>query len=221
MIFRIFADNNRQTSISAKLRKKRFSFFLTLLSQMDIPVTILDVGGTETFWKMMGLRKDQGFNITLLNTEARECRIADPSFTYVQGDARNLKFTDKSFDVVFSNSVIEHVGSSEDQFKMAEEVRRVGKRYFIQTPDKNFPIEPHFVFPLFQFLPKDFQVWLLMNFKLGWFPRQTSFSDAGKIVDSISLLNKHDFLLFFPGCRLYEEKMLGITKSFIAYSGWE
>lgn len=221
MIFRIFADNNRQTSISTRLRKKRFSYFLALLSQMDKPVTILDVGGTETFWKMMGLRKDQGFIITLLNTEARECRIADPSFTYVQGDARNLKFPDKSFDVVFSNSVIEHVGSIEDQFKMAEEVRRVGKRYFIQTPDKNFPIEPHFVFPYFQFLPKDFQVWLLMNFKLGWFPRQTSFSDAGKIVDSISLLNKRDFLLFFPGCRLYEEKMLGITKSFIAYSGWE
>jgi hypothetical protein len=219
MIFNKVANFSRPDSLSAKLREKRFSFFLSLLSQLEYPIIILDVGGTEAFWKMMNLSKVEGIKITLLNTD--DSVVADPLFTYVKGDARDLKFPDKSFDVVFSNSVIEHVGGFVDQYKMAQEVRRVGKRYFIQTPNKNFPIEPHFVFPFFQFLPKEIRVWLLMNFKLGWFSRQSSPSHARSIVDSIFLLNKDEFLSFFPGCKLYQEKIAGITKSFIAYSGWE
>ncbi|WP_255695553.1 methyltransferase domain-containing protein [Rhodohalobacter sp. 614A] len=57
-------------------------------------------------------------------------------FQYVQGDALDMHmFEDKSFDVVFSNSVIEHVGSFENQRRFADEVRRVGKAYWVQTPD--------------------------------------------------------------------------------------
>ena len=60
-------------------------------------------------------------------------------------------FKDKSFDAVFSNSVIEHVGTFEDQKMMANEVIRVTNFYFIQTPNLYFPIEPHFLVPFFQF----------------------------------------------------------------------
>jgi hypothetical protein len=76
---------------------------------------------------------------------------------YVQGDARSLELPDQSFDIVFSNSVIEHVGTWEDQHAFARETARVGKRYWIQTPNKHFPIEPHMNFPYFQFLPRALQ----------------------------------------------------------------
>jgi 2-polyprenyl-3-methyl-5-hydroxy-6-metoxy-1,4-benzoquinol methylase len=72
------------------------------------------------------------------------------------------QFQNDEFDIVFSNSVIEHVGSYEEQNLMASEVRRVGKRYFIQTPNLFFPIEPHFLFPFFQFLPLDYRVTLII-----------------------------------------------------------
>ncbi|MBC8844888.1 class I SAM-dependent methyltransferase, partial [Escherichia coli] len=65
---------------------------------------------------------------------------------------------DQQFDIVFSNSVIEHLYTWENQEKMAKEVLRVGKYHFIQTPNYWFPIEPHWVFPFFQFLPKSIRI---------------------------------------------------------------
>jgi hypothetical protein len=53
----------------------------------------------------------------------------------------------------FSNSVIEYVGDFPDQQRMADEVRRVGDRYRVQSMSKHFPIEPRFVFPFYQHLP--------------------------------------------------------------------
>jgi 2-polyprenyl-3-methyl-5-hydroxy-6-metoxy-1,4-benzoquinol methylase len=77
------------------------------------------------------------------------------------------QFRDHQFDVVYSNSVIEHVGDLDDMRRMAQEIQRVGKRYFLQTPNRYFPIEPHFVFPFFQFLPRPVQISLVQKFRLG------------------------------------------------------
>ena len=79
--------------------------------------------------------------------------LATPNVTVVQGDATNLPFGDAEFDVAFSNSVIEHV-PHELQPAFASEISRVAKRYFVQTPNRYFPIEPHYQLPFFQFLPK-------------------------------------------------------------------
>jgi hypothetical protein len=103
---------------------------------------------------------------------------------------------------------------------MADEIKRVGKRYFIQSPNKNFFIEPHFLFPLFQFLPKLIQCWLLTHFSIGYYSRQSSRESAIQIIDSIHLLRKREILNLFAGCRLFEERVLGMTKSFVAYAGW-
>ena len=104
---------------------------------------------------------------------------------------------------------------------MAKEVRRVGKRYFVQTPNKYFPLEPHFLFPLFQFLPINIRVLLLQNFRLGWFSKTPDQAKAREIVESIRLLDKREFISLFPNAELYEEKTFGMTKSFVAYGGWE
>lgn len=139
------ADNRDENSLAVQFRRKRFAFFLSLLSQLNRPVSILDVGGAESYWKTMGIDHHAQVFVTLLNLT--EENVSLPNVKSIVGDARALHFGDRSFDVVFSNSVIEHVGSFQDQLQMAGEVQRVGIRYFIQTPNKSFPLEPHFLFP--------------------------------------------------------------------------
>ena len=218
-MFKKIADNREEKSLAVHFRRKRFAFFHSLLSQLKRPVTILDVGGAESYWKTMGMDGDDQIFITLLNLTKEDVTL--PNITSVVGDAREVRYDDNSFDVVFSNSVIEHVGRHTDQAKMAAEVRRVGKRYFIQTPNLYFPLEPHFLFPLFQFLPVTLRVRLLQSFNLGWFPRTPELARAREIVESIRLLGRNEFLALFPGSNLYEEKVFGMTKSFVAYGGWD
>jgi hypothetical protein len=212
------ADNRDAGSLAVQFRRKRFAFFLSLLSQLNRPVHILDIGGTAGYWETMGLDTNDQVFIALLNLAPEG--ITQPHITSIVGDARKIQAEDKSFDIVFSNSVIEHVGNFQDQQRMAEEVRRVGKHYFVQTPNKYFPLEPHFLFPFFQFLPLGIRVWLLQNFKLGWFEKTPDLKGATTIVKSIRLLGRNEFLSLFPHAKLYEEKVFGLTKSFVAYDGW-
>lgn len=212
------ADNRDQRSLAVQFRKRRFAFFQSLLSRLERPVHILDIGGTESYWKSMELNAGDQVFITLLNLTQNDVSL--PNVTSIAGDARAMIAKDASFDVVFSNSVIEHVGTYQDQLQMAKEVRRVGKRYFIQTPNKYFPLEPHFLFPLFQFLPINIRVLLLQNFKLGWFSKTPDKVKAREIVEGIRLLGKREFMALFPNAAIYEEKILGMTKSFVAYGGW-
>lgn len=137
------------------------------------------------------------------------------------GDARHMDFASRSFDLVFSNSVIEHVGGFADQKRMADEVRRVGERFMIQTPNRYFPMEPHFVFPMFQFLPMSIKVYLLIKFRLGWVEKGHDAQHAREIVESIRLLSKKELCEMFPGARIYKEKFFGMTKSFIVIGGWD
>lgn len=218
-MFKRIADNREEQSFAVQLRRKRFAFFQSLLSQLPRPVHILDIGGTENYWKTMGLNAEDQVYITLLNLTSDNVIL--PHVTSIVGDARNIKAEDDGFDIVFSNSVIEHVGDYEDQLQMANEVRRVGKRYFVQTPNKYFPLEPHFLFPFFQFLPISIRVWLLQNFNLGWFTRTPAKGKAKEIIGSIRLLGKREFSALFPNAAIYEEKVFGMTKSFVAYGGWE
>lgn len=182
-------------------------------------VQILDIGGTYQYWEMMtaGLALDQPFHVTLLNPEPEA--LQHPSFISLAGDGRAMpNFSDGQFEIVFSNSTIEHVGCFEDQMRMAKEVRRVGKRYFVQTPNRYFPIEPHFVFPFFQFLPILLRVWLVQHFDLGWFSRISDQSAAFREVTSIRLLSRREFEYLFPQAHIFEERFYGLVKSFVAYT---
>jgi len=214
-----FADNRIKNSLASKMRIKRFSFFISLINNIPDPITILDVGGTASYWNVVVISSEKKVEITLLN-RYRQVINREP-FVSLQGDARNLNFKDQSFDVVFSNSVIEHVGNFSDQQKMASEVRRVGKRFFLQTPNVFFPLEPHFLFPFFQFLPMSWRIWLVRHFDLGWMKKQYTKENALKLIESIRLLNKPELIHLFPGATIYEEKVLGLTKSYIVYSGWD
>ena len=212
------ADNRDDQSLAVQFRRRRFAFFQSLLSRLDRPVHILDIGGTEEYWKTMGLDPEDQIFITLLNLTQHDVIL--PNVTSITGDARSVQADDASFDVVFSNSVIEHVGDYQDQLQMSKEVIRVGRRYFVQTPNKYFPLEPHFLFPFFQFLPLVLRVWLLQNFNLGWIVKTPDKTEAREIVEGIRLLSKREFVSLFPNATIYKEKVFGMTKSFVAYGGW-
>jgi hypothetical protein len=215
----VVADVYNQGSFATRLRKKRIFFFENLLRRVQPPVRILDVGGTEIFWQMVG-GCNRDIQITLLNLT--EQPVSQANFTSVMGDARSLtQFADAEFDVVFSNSVIEHLGAYENQRRMADEVKRVGKRYFIQTPNRNFPIEPHFEFPFFQFMPIRVSAWIASHFALGWYGKFPSYEAAKKEIASIHLLSKRELERLFSEATICEEKLGGITISLIAYYGWE
>ncbi len=219
-IFGKIYDNSQDNSWASSLRKKRFALFKSFIDPVQSPLKILDVGGYADFWNNSSfLNEDIGnIELTLINIDPSNSPIASSKIKRVVGDARNMKmFSNKEFDIVYSNSVIEHVGSYNDQRQLANEVMRVGKKYFIQTPNLYFLIEPHFVFPLFQFLPIELRVWIVTHFSTGWYGKIPDRKQAKKIVSSIRLLNKKDFLNLFPEGKIWEEKILGLTKSFIAY----
>jgi ubiquinone/menaquinone biosynthesis C-methylase UbiE len=215
-------DNTSPVSLATKLRLKRFALFKSLMVSIcdSTRIKILDVGGTQDFWnKSAGLSELGSVEITLMNVG--EFQVTAPNIRSIVGDARNMKqLADKEFDVIFSNSVIEHVGSYEDQRRMANEIKRVGKRYFVQTPNLYFPIEPHFVFPFFQFFPLQVKVWLITHLALGMRGKFTDRQKANELVSEIRLLSKKEFVNLFDNAKIVEEKFLGLTKSFIAYEGW-
>lgn len=76
-----------------------------------------------------------------------------PRIRYVQGDACALPFADGAFDIVTSNAVIEHVGDRDRQELFVREALRVGRRVFLTTPNRWFPVEVHTRLPLVHWLP--------------------------------------------------------------------
>jgi hypothetical protein len=219
-LIRSLADNSDSRSLATRMRRRRFELFRSLLQTVTGHVEILDIGGTQPFWDLMLGEDTEDIRVTLLNIEHQ--RVSSSRFVSAVGDARSMpEFPPSSFDVVFSNSVIEHVGGYDDQRRMADEIRRVGKRFFVQTPNKRFPLEPHFLFPWFQYLPVDVRVWLVRNYDVGWYKRIPDEAAARAEVTSIQLLTRRRFSALFPGAWIHEEKLAGLTKSFVAIAGWE
>jgi hypothetical protein len=216
-LIKSLADNREMDSLATRMRRRRFALFTSLLDQLPRPLTILDVGGTERFWQTMNY-SSEGLAVTLLNISP--ARVGLPNFNSIVGDACSMSFFgNQAFDVVFSNSVIEHVGTYASQRRMAQEIMRVGKHYFVQTPNLYFPLEPHFLFPFFQFLPLSVRTFLVNHFALGWRPRFPDKAAARAEVESIQLLDQQRLVALFPGSTLYKERFLGMNKSFIVYGG--
>lgn len=209
------ADNANDASLSHQFRTKRFHFFLSLIRDLPRPLRILDIGGTLAFWDAMGFKED-GITITLLNLHAEP--IDRNGFTSIAGDATQLDYPDAFFDVVFSNSVIEHLFTNHNQQKMASEVQRVGKYYFIQTPNYWFPIEPHWVFPFFQYFPFRLRVFLTQHFSLGHIPKLSDKAAAEQQVREIQLLTRSKLQSLFPKAQIHSERFFLFDKSFVAHN---
>lgn len=224
-LLRKMADVRNDASVSSKFISHRIARFVQLVAMLPRPVNILDVGGTPLFWIKMKLVGARDISISLLNltTSTREHyprEYAYPNVQFIRGDARQLPFPDNEFDVVFSNSVIEHVGTLLDQRQMAQEVQRVSKRYFLQTPNFYCPVEPHFLFPCYQLLSPRLQLFLLRHCNLGWRKKTPDKQHALQELKSIRLLKLHELKALFPQATILKERMLGLTFSYVLHQGW-
>ncbi len=213
---RRLVDPTDPRSVASAFRRRRRVHLDEVLAGVPAPVRILDVGGTEAYWRTLYPDcEERPWHITLLNVG--EPPAVSPPFAAVRGDARDLgRFPDGSFDVVHANSVLEHVGGLHDQRRMAAEVRRVGRHHVVQTPNRNFPLEPHFLVPLFQFLPVEVQVRLVQRFALGWYPRIPDREAARAHVRAHRLLTEAELRALFPDSTIHRERVAGLTKSLLA-----
>jgi len=202
----ILGDDPVNSKYSFRKNRLKLCFNILQITSND---SILDVGGNIYYWVGTGFEK----NVTILNMQLPET-LHNP-FKWVQGDACAMSdFEVGSYDIVFSNSVIEHVGDFEKQKRMSQEVRRVGKKYWIQTPYRHFPIEMHFLIPFFQYLPKSKRKYIA---KLYPFSFSKVFNlDTDYDLNHIWLLNKKNLKSLFPDSHIIEEKLFGFTKSLIA-----
>jgi hypothetical protein len=216
MLFSSIADNKNPNSLASSFRSKRLNLFKGFVAGLPKPVKILDIGGTPEFWKNAGLDAAD-VEITLLNLALVETDL--PNMVSIVGDATDLSsFADKTFDIAFSNSVIEHLFSFQNQQKMAQEAQRVSTYHFIQTPNFWFPIEPHWLFPCFQYLPKAIRVFLTRCFNLGHLKRSETWAAARQQVEEIQLLSRAEMDRLFPESTIWEEKLLIFSKSFVAHN---
>ena len=213
---KILQDSKQKGSIGNKFRNKRFVYFEKLISNLPKPIHILDVGGTEDFWVNRNYNKKEDVKITLLNLKTIITNYNN--ITSIIGDATDLSlFKENHFDIVFSNSVIEHLHNFKNQQKMAQEVQRVGVYHFIQTPNKYFLIEPHFLLPLFQFLPKSLKYLLLTKTKLSR-GKKWNKKFAKEYIQEIRLLSLKEMKYLFPNSKNKTERFLGMSKSYTLHN---
>ncbi|MBI4892227.1 MAG: class I SAM-dependent methyltransferase [Acidobacteria bacterium] len=201
--------------IGLRFRRRRMERLLGLFP-IDSQWRVLDVGGTPAIWEVCPVRP----RLVLLNQPRAYEQGAGAD--WVQGDGCRLPFRDQSFDLVFSNSVIEHLGSEAAMRSFAAEVRRVGVRYFVQTPDAAFPVEPHLYTPFLHQLPRGLQRRLAPRFSL-WSLLGRATPDEREFyirhyLEEIRLLHAEEMRSLFPGGRIVQERFLGLSKSLIAHS---
>lgn len=177
---------------------------------------MLDVGGTIDYWATVGLPTLQDVEVVLLN--GFEQHVEGP-FSAVVGDARDLSmYRPQEFDIVFSNSVIGHVGNFTDQRRMADEIQRVGRYFFLQTPNHRFPLDWRTLVPFFHFLPAHVQAWCFARVPVGRYRRASGTSEATVWATRIRNLNRKEVGHLFPGAKVIDETVLGFTKSFLVHN---
>ena len=210
------ADNTHPASLSSRMRQNRVRKFADLLGRQAREIHILDIGGTAGFWERHRQHLPGGVSITLVNTNFADTPEY-PWISYVKGDGRFMSmFADRQFDMCFSNSVIEHVGTDQDQEAFAKEIRRVARGYFVQTPNYHFPMEPHFLVPFWQYLPVALRARLMQCRDWGWMKRAMDPDEAYEVVTSVRLLTIPTLARLFPDGKILREKIGPFTKSITA-----
>lgn len=196
----------------AHFRAKRMRQFVEIFN-LNEQTRVLDVGGSLLNWSTVPVRP----RLTIINLPG-DSGGPHEGAQWVLGDGRRLPFKDKSFDIVYSNSVIEHVGSFADQQELASEIKRVGKSYYVQTPARWFPIESHLLTPFIHYLPKKAQRKLIRYFTVWGLFAQPSPEICDFFIRTTRLLDFNDLKTLFPDARILRERFVGMTKSFIAVS---
>jgi hypothetical protein len=218
-IVRRLADSENPNSFANRLRARRFQQFEALVAPLPRPLRILDVGGENAFWANRGWAGRADVQIFSMNLVPQEQRYEN--IKPLTGDATDLsRFDNGSFDVAFSNSVIEHLFTFENQRRMAAEIQRVGKAFWVQTPNFWFPMEPHFHIPWWQWMPLGMRVSMIRRWRCGWRGPCSDPARARELVKELRLLSRSELRTIFPGATLVAERFCGLVKSWTVVGGF-
>ena len=193
--------------VFTSLRSRKLELLFELLEPGE-QGGLLDVGGNQGFsGEFLPLyRKFKQVVVLNIVDSKIDCK-GHNGIRNVIGDGCSLPFRDGAFDWVFSNAVIEHVGDWKKRQQFANEIRRVAsKGYFVTTPNKWFPIDPHTLVPLYQFVPCRFQR-KLIRYSPG---PMTKFEE-------INLLSRGQVQSLFPGSVVLGSGLPVFPNSIISY----
>jgi SAM-dependent methyltransferase len=214
---------------SHQARLKRAALFRTLFP-IDRNTRILDLGSEDGSNIRMVLdgTEFEPENVYIADIDEAAVKSGQRKYGFVPvvvGESESLPFCDKYFDIVYCSSVIEHVTVPKDmvwtlysgrefrrrarrrQRLFANEIQRLGRQYFVQCPYKYFPIESHSMLPFVALLPRPLQISALTLTNKFWIKKTSP---------DWCLLDKHELMNMFCGAELYQEKVLGLTKSLMA-----
>ena len=205
--------------IMSYFRRRRLLGLLEMYPDLA-DYSVLDVGGRPFIWELLKAHYQMvPKQVILLNT-AEDGFAIDSDYTVEIADARELPYADNSFDLVFSNSVIEHVGTHAQMAQFASECDRVGKQLYIQTPNRWFPLEAHFGALFIHWLPRSLYKklsFLSLRYLMALRnPQEQSCID--REFETTDLLSWKQLRSLFPQKKIVTERVLGITKSFIVTS---
>lgn len=183
----------------------------TFVSRLDIKggERIIDLGGVPEFWDGIATPLE----ITVINLPGFNPPYDGSShhkITMIEGDACATGLPDQSFDIAFSNSVIEHVGGPENENRLAAEMHRLAPAYWVQTPSIWFPLEAHNHMPFWWFYPQ----FIKDIFLRSWRRRLPEWAE---MIDGTVVISKARLIEMFPDGEIFVERVAGFVKSYSLY----
>lgn len=203
------------SKISVRFREQMFAKFMARMKPdaqhkiLDIGVTSDDTYHESNYFERLYPHKGQIVCVGTEDGTYLETKYAGVKFHPVRPH-EPLPFADHSFDIAFSNAVIEHVGSREQQRAFVAEMLRVSRSFFLTTPNRWFPVEFHTALPLLHFFPRNTHRSLLARLGHGYWSKE----------ENLNLLGRQDLLSLFPeGANVAADRvgMLGLSTNLIAF----
>ncbi len=204
-------DVDSPTSLSGRARARRWAHLSQVFPDIS-DMRVLDLGGTPMSWLLAPVRPAALTIVNLLPLESD-----DPALTLVRANACTLpdQLRREKFDLVYSNSLLEHVGGHVQRQGLVDNVHHCADRHWIQTPYRYFPIEPHWLFPGFQWLPYNARIGLSQKWNRGYVKTYTR-AEAEDQVNEIDLLGIAQMRMYFPDSAIWYERFAGLVKSLVA-----
>jgi hypothetical protein len=199
-------------SVGDRRRQRRWQWFREAFPEIE-SMSVIDLGGRADSWLRAPVRPA---SVHVINLESASEEL--PSWIRAdEADACSLpsSISSSRYDLVFSNSVIEHVGGHSPRVQFAASVHKLSDRHWVQTPYRYFPIEPHWLFPGFQFLPLNIRAELSRRWPLVHTP-SASYEEGLRAAMGVELLSRAEMAYYFPDSHLQCERVGGIIKSLIA-----
>jgi hypothetical protein len=200
-------------SLGGRRREERARWLVETFPDLA-QMSVIDLGGRIPTWQRAPVRPK---HVHVVNMEPSRTDIPDWA-EFDLGDACALpaQIAGRRYDLVFANSVIEHVGGHERRERFADSVHQLSDAHWVQTPYRYFPIEPHWMAPGMQFMPVAARTQLARQWPLSY-GRGKSRDTALRTVLGVELLDRTQFRYYFPDSLMRTETILGVPKSLIAY----